>query len=59
MSINITELTAKILSSRKISRWEHQVMSAMLGMDNLDEQERVLIRRVFYGVRHGLLTTVD
>ncbi|MCW6038459.1 hypothetical protein K4A83_19595 [Spirulina subsalsa FACHB-351] len=59
MTVNIRERTAQILSSRTISRFDQQLMSAMLGQRDLNDQDRTLIERVFYGVRHGLLKTVD
>jgi hypothetical protein len=59
MASDVLEMTAKILSSRKISRWEHQRMAALLNANELHEQDRVLIERIFYGVRHGLLMTIE
>ncbi|MGD2180130.1 hypothetical protein [Lusitaniella coriacea] len=56
---NTIDLIGQILSSREISRIEQQMMSALLGKEDLDEQERALIERIFYGLRHGLLRTVD
>ena len=54
--INIEELVAQILMDRKISYTEQLLLkSALLFGNALDEQERTLIDRVFYGVRHGLL----
>ncbi len=59
MNIDIRELAGQILASRTISRLEQQLMAALLGQDDLDAQERTLIERVFYGVRHGLLEVVE
>ncbi|MDB9315058.1 hypothetical protein PN462_18230 [Spirulina sp. CS-785/01] len=59
MNTNVKEMTANVLSSRSISRLEQQIMIALLGQEDLDEQDRTLIQRVFYGIRHGLLKTVD
>lgn len=56
---NTIDLIGQILSSREISRIEQQMMSTLLGKEDLDEQERALIERIFYGLRHGLLRTVD
>lgn len=54
--INIEELVAQILMDRKISYTDQLLLkSALLFGNALDEQERILIDRVFYGVRHGLL----
>jgi hypothetical protein len=59
MNANIIEIAAQILSSRSISRTQHSIMSSKLSSGELNEQEQILVRRVFYGVRHGLLKTVD
>ena len=59
MNANIIEIAAQILSSRSISRTQHSIMSSKLSNGELNEQEQILVRRVFYGVRHGLLKTVD
>ena len=59
VNINIRDLSLKILSSRSMSGLEQQVMSTLLQHDELGEQERTLIRRISYGVRHGLLTVVE
>ncbi|MDY6786161.1 MAG: hypothetical protein SW833_27045 [Cyanobacteriota bacterium] len=59
MNASIIEIAAQILSSRSISRYQHSVMSNKLSNGELSEQEQILVRRVFYGVRHGLLKTVD
>lgn len=57
---NIEELVAQILMDRKISYTDQQLLkSALLFGNALDEQERTLIDRVFYGVRHGLLHLVE
>lgn len=59
-TVSIEELVAQIMLSRKITRGDQQhLMSSLLSKDLLDEQERILIDRVFYGVRHGLLRVVD
>ncbi|MBP0016344.1 MAG: hypothetical protein J7647_02155 [Cyanobacteria bacterium SBLK] len=59
MNTNIRELTAQILSSRTISQIDRENMSALLRRQDLDDSDRTLIERVFYGVRHGLLRTVE
>jgi len=54
---NIEELVAQILMHRCItSRDLHLLSCALLSEDGLNEQDRTLIDRVFYGVRHGLLS---
>lgn len=57
--VDLQDLIAQILSSQSISRLEQQRMSLMLQYNQLDEQEKTLIERVFYGLRHGLLVIVD
>ncbi|NJL00076.1 MAG: hypothetical protein HC838_09430 [Spirulinaceae cyanobacterium RM2_2_10] len=59
MRIDINELAGQILASRTISRLEQQLMATLLGQEELDDQERTLIERVFYGVRHGLLEITE
>jgi len=59
MKIDIRELASQILASRTISSLEQQLMAALLGQEDLDAQERTLIERVLYGVRHGLLEVVE
>ena len=59
-SISIEELVAQILMERRVTYTEQQILKwALLAKDELDEQQRTLIDRVFYGVRHGLLTLVE
>ncbi|MEW6495891.1 MAG: hypothetical protein AB1589_25725 [Cyanobacteriota bacterium] len=56
----IEELVAQILMERKVTSTEQQILRcALLYADELDETERTLIDRVFYGVRHGLLRIVE
>ena len=58
--VSIEELVAQILVERKVSYREQQLLTcALLFRDELDEKERTLIERVFYGVRHGLLSLVE
>jgi hypothetical protein len=59
MNANIIEIAAQVLSSRSISRIQQHIMSVKLRSGELNEQEQVLVRRVFYGVRHGLVKTLD
>lgn len=56
----IEELVAQILMERRVTSTEQQILRcALLYADELDETERTLIDRVFYGVRHGLLRIVE
>jgi hypothetical protein len=58
--INIEELVAQILINRRITyRDQYLLKFALLSEESLDEKERTLIDRVFYGVRHGLLKIVE
>jgi hypothetical protein len=58
--ISIEELVAQILVNRRITYRDQFVLKcALLFEETLDEQERTLIDRVFYGVRHGLLKIVE
>jgi hypothetical protein len=58
--LDIEELIAQILMDRKITYTEQlRLRFALLSEDTLDEKERTLIDRVFYGVRHGLLRVVE
>jgi hypothetical protein len=58
--INIEELVAQILVNRRITYKDQYLLKyALLFEETLDEQDRTLIDRVFYGVRHGLLKLVE
>lgn len=58
--VNVEELVSEILMYRQITCTEQLLLRYTLLSDNsLSETERTLIERVFYGVRHGLLTIVD
>mgnify|MGYP005844697137 CR=1 FL=1 len=59
MQIDIRDLAAQVLTSRTISRLEHQLVAAFVGRDDLDEQDRLLVERLSYGVRRGLVQVVD
>lgn len=58
--VSIEELVTRILVERRLTYTEQQIlMLALLSKESLDEQERTLIERVFYGVRHGLLQVIE
>lgn len=58
--INIEELVSEILMYRQITYTEQLLLRYVWLSDNsLSETDRTLIERVFYGVRHGLLTILD
>ena len=59
-SLSIEELVAQILMERRVTYTDQQILKwALLSREELDEQDRTLIDRVFYGVRHGLLKVVE
>jgi len=56
----IAELVEQILLSRTITRAErHHLTSVLSSQGLLDEDEQVRIKRVLYGIRHGLLKVVE
>jgi hypothetical protein len=58
--VSIEELVAQILMHRRITYTDQQLLRfALLSDETLNEQERILIDRVFYGVRHGLLSLAE
>lgn len=58
--ISIEELVAQILIHRKITYTDQLLLRyVLLSEETLDEQARTLLDRVFYGVRHGLLSLVE
>ena len=57
-NIHIRDIALKIFSDRSLSDLEEKIMYSLLENEELNEQERTLIRRIFYGIRHGLLTVV-
>jgi hypothetical protein len=59
MNINLQDIAAQILVSRTVSSPQQQLIEALLSQEHLDEQERILIKRLSYGIRRGLLTVVD
>lgn len=57
---SIEEMIAKILVTRQITNTEQlRLKFALLYKDRLNQQDRSLIERVFYGIRHNLLKVVD
>ncbi|HBE21238.1 MAG TPA: hypothetical protein DEG17_06995 [Cyanobacteria bacterium UBA11149] len=57
---NIEEMVAKILVNRQITKTEQlRLKFALLYQDGLHQQDRSLIDRVFYGIRHGLLKVIE
>ncbi|MBD2185177.1 hypothetical protein H6G03_29580 [Planktothrix sp. FACHB-1375] len=57
--ISIESLTGQIMVSGQMTRTDrYQIRSALL-TDSLSESEQILINRLLYGIRHGLLRVVD
>jgi hypothetical protein len=56
----VEELVTRILIHRRVTRDDQQLLKFfLLYGEGLDEQERTLIDRVLYGIRHGLLQVSD
>lgn len=57
---NIEDLTIQILINRCLTPSDQHFLNyALLDKDTLKENERILIERVFYGIRHGLIQILD
>jgi hypothetical protein len=58
--ISLKDLVEQILFSRQITRSEEsRLISTLSSQHLLDEEQQVMIQRVLYGLRHGLLQVVD
>jgi len=57
--IPLEDLVEQILFSRKITRTEESRLVSALSQAALAEEQRALIHRVLYGLRHDLLQIVD
>lgn len=58
-SIPIEALCGQIMAAGKITISDrYQIRSALLN-DTLSEPEQILINRLLYGIRHGLLRIID
>lgn len=55
---NIESLVEQVLVSRQISSIHQQQLQLILLYDSVSNQEKTLIERVLYGVRHKLLKVV-
>lgn len=56
----VAKVVDGVLLSRTITRSErHQLVAALASGGILDEEDRIRVRRVLYGIRHGLLELVD
>lgn len=57
--VSIETLTGHIMVTGRMTRTDRcQIRSAIL-TDSLSEAEQILINRLLYGIRHGLLTVID
>ncbi|MEO8893629.1 MAG: hypothetical protein ABI417_19250 [Coleofasciculaceae cyanobacterium] len=57
---SVEELIAQIFINCTITYTEQLLLQyVLLTEETLDEQLRTLIKRIFYGVRHGLLQVVE
>lgn len=55
MNVDIQELFNNIMSTRIISSAEKQLVASLLNEESLEDMERALLRRLFYGVERGLV----
>jgi hypothetical protein len=57
--IPLEDLVNQILLQRRVTRSEEGWLFIQLSSTTITEEQRVMIQRVFYGLRHGLLNLVD
>jgi hypothetical protein len=57
--IPLEDLVNQILLQRRVTRSEEGWLFSQLSSSTISEDQRVMIQRVFYGLRHGLLNLVD
>ena len=56
----IAKIVDGVLLSRRITRSErHSLIAALSSGSLVEEDDRIRVRRVLYGIRHGLLELVD
>ncbi len=55
MKTDIQELFCQIMSARIISLTEQKLIASLLQEERIEETERALIKRLFYGVERGLV----
>jgi len=55
---NIESLIEQILVNRQITSIHQQQLRLILQYDSVSNQEKTLIERVLYGIRHGLLRVI-
>lgn len=56
---SITPLIHQILVSRRLTLTERRQLQSVLLRHSLNETDHLLLDRVLYGVRHGLLLVKD
>lgn len=57
---DLDSLIAQILFSGSLTSAEQQWLSSLASAKELfTEEEQILVERIFYGIRHGLLTVID
>lgn len=59
MKIDVQEFFTQVMSARTISPQEKKMVTALLKQGNLDDNERALVKRLYYGVEHGLLQVAE
>ncbi|MBD2464014.1 hypothetical protein H6G89_23715 [Oscillatoria sp. FACHB-1407] len=59
LQIPLEDLVHQILLLRRVTRAEESWLFSLLASPSLTEEQRVMIQRVFYGLRHDLLKLVD
>jgi len=57
--LSIEDLVHQILLLRRVTRTEENWLVSLLSSQSLTEEQRAMIQRVFYGLRHDLLMLVD
>jgi hypothetical protein len=55
----ISELTDKILNSRRISRQDQSQLMRLLCGSYLGEREQALVNKIYQGLHMGLIKVVD
>lgn len=55
MKTDIQELFCQVMSARIISPNEKHLITSLLQEERIEETERALIKRLFYGVERGLV----
>lgn len=59
LQMPLEDLVHQILLLRRVTRAEENWLFSLLASPALTEEQRVMVQRVFYGLRHGLLQLVE